>query len=38
MKRGVGYIGAREVTKSADIIDTWKVLFQRRSMAATDAA
>jgi site-specific DNA-methyltransferase (adenine-specific) len=26
MKRGVGYIGRREVTKSADRIDTWKVL------------
>jgi len=26
MKRGVGYIGRREVTKSADQIDTWKVL------------
>lgn len=26
MKRGVGYIGRREVTKSAHLIDTWKVL------------
>ncbi len=26
MKRGVGYIGRRLVTKSADLIDTWKVL------------
>jgi site-specific DNA-methyltransferase (adenine-specific) len=26
MKRGVGYIGRKEVTKSADLIDTWKAL------------
>lgn len=26
MKRGVGYIGRKEVTKSAEMIDTWKVL------------
>ena len=26
MKRNVGYIGRREVTKSAEMIDTWKVL------------
>jgi site-specific DNA-methyltransferase (adenine-specific) len=26
MKRGVGYINRKEVTKSAHLIDTWKVL------------
>ncbi|MEW6305532.1 MAG: Eco57I restriction-modification methylase domain-containing protein [Verrucomicrobiota bacterium] len=26
MKRGVGYIGRKEVTKSTHLIDTWKVL------------
>jgi site-specific DNA-methyltransferase (adenine-specific) len=26
MKRGVGYIARKAVTKSADLIDTWKVL------------
>lgn len=26
MRRGIGYIGRNEVTKSADQIDTWKVL------------
>jgi site-specific DNA-methyltransferase (adenine-specific) len=29
MKRGVGYIGRKEVTKSAHLIDTWKVLVPK---------
>jgi len=29
MKRGVGYIGRKEVTKSAHFIDTWKLLVPK---------